>query len=216
MSLEWMIKLAYGQGWPSPRADPMRVVNLPNWSDRSYQIDARVAETDLKAWQSQGRDEQLLRSALRALLEERFRLVLRTQQTKIDGYQLVLRGKGVKLKPTPPDAVLPVGRKLPDGGIARGSSQAEVTPRGSPVHYYGATMADLATDLESSSDRPVFDKTGLTGRYDFTLYRLNEHPDDPAEEVRLYQIRDIGLGLSPGKGPGIDLIIDHIEKPTPN
>jgi uncharacterized protein (TIGR03435 family) len=216
VSLESMIKIGYGEGMPLPRADRMRVVNLPSWASQTYQLDARVAEMDLKAWQNQDQDQKLVRSAMRTILRERFKLVLHEQQVELDGYQLVVRNKGVTFKPTPPGSVPPPGFKYPDGGVSIGSSPSDSSVRGHLTHFYGASMSDLANLLNLSSDRPIYDKTGLTGRYDFALYRSDEHPNDPAEEVNIFLIQDIGLELKPGKGPGLNLIIDHIERPTPN
>ena len=65
----------------------------------------------------------------------------------------------------------------------------------------------------------VQDKTGLTGRYDFTLpwYDYVHHPTseirDPLDRM---PINSIGLMLKRGKGPGFIINIDHIEKPSPN
>jgi hypothetical protein len=90
------------------------ILCLPGWGFW-YVIDARVAENDIHAWQAQGKNQELLRSAMRALLKERFRLVLHEQQTKIPVYNLVVSRKGIRFKPSAPGAVLPVGYKFPDG-----------------------------------------------------------------------------------------------------
>jgi hypothetical protein len=116
MNLSDMIKLAYSPGdiQRGPLSDPTNVINLPGWGFW-YVIDARVAENDIHAWQAQGKNQELLRSAMRALLKERFRLVLHEQQTKIPVYNLVVSRKGIRFKPSAPGAVLPVGYKFPDG-----------------------------------------------------------------------------------------------------
>jgi hypothetical protein len=60
-------------------------------------------------------------------------------------------------------------------------------------------------------DRPIVDGTGLTGHYDFSLYRLLGV--DPGDR---YVLEKLGLELKPGTGSGLNLIVDHIEKPSPN
>jgi uncharacterized protein (TIGR03435 family) len=70
--------------------------------------------------------------------------------------------------------------------------------------------------------RPVIDKTGLTGTYDFNLaFRPELSPDASAEFDNLPSIFDalrdrLGLELVPQKGPVETLVIDHAEKPTEN
>jgi uncharacterized protein (TIGR03435 family) len=69
----------------------------------------------------------------------------------------------------------------------------------------------------------VFDKTGLTGKYDFVLkYKGRWDRDRPADDLdptppldRALQDQ-LGLKVEPAKGPIKVLVIDHIEKPTEN
>jgi uncharacterized protein (TIGR03435 family) len=69
-----------------------------------------------------------------------------------------------------------------------------------------------------SAGRPVRDKTGLTGSYDFTLQPVDNEPargDDP-EVMHHYPIEPLGLTLKPGKETRSKLVIDHMEKPSAN
>ena len=78
-------------------------------------------------------------------------------------------------------------------------------------------MADLVEFLTlSSSGRPVHDATGLTGRYDFTVQLIDNASRDPDEKIYNWPVDQLGLVLKPGKALGFALVIDHIEKPTPN
>ena len=93
-------------------------------------------------------------------------------------------------------------------------------PRLSPTwNCYGATMGDLARFLGIfSAGRPVRDKTGLTGSYDFTLQPIDDEPargGDP-DIVHHYPVEPLGLTLKPGKEMRSKLVIDHIEKPSAN
>jgi uncharacterized protein (TIGR03435 family) len=80
----------------------------------------------------------------------------------------------------------------------------------------------LATQL----GRTVFDKTGLTVRYDFTLKFM---PDDAQVQAPsagapidlppslFTAIQDqLGLKLESGKGPVEIIVIDHVERPSGN
>jgi uncharacterized protein (TIGR03435 family) len=79
-------------------------------------------------------------------------------------------------------------------------------------------------------DRPVVNRTGLTGRYDLTLnWRPDEFqsnnfgatlPDPPANDSRpdvftAFQ-QQLGLKLESAKGPVDIVVIDHAEHPSEN
>ena len=79
-------------------------------------------------------------------------------------------------------------------------------------------LSSFATSLRSLAGRPVVDKTGIQGRYDFTLSfaRL----DDPESTLASFSTavqEQLGLKLEPAKVPLELLVIDHVEKiPTEN
>ena len=76
-------------------------------------------------------------------------------------------------------------------------------------------------------ERPVIDKTGLTGYYDFTLSYMPELPPGfdksnfPQEMLARPSIFDalrdqLGLKLEAQKGAVTDYVIDSVEKPAGN
>jgi uncharacterized protein (TIGR03435 family) len=84
----------------------------------------------------------------------------------------------------------------------------------------GITVTALAATLASIAGRPVLDKTGLTGKYD---YKLEYAPDDsqsdadPAGPSIFTAVQEqLGLKLDAAKGPVEIVVIDHIEKPSGN
>ena len=96
-----------------------------------------------------------LRGMIRQLLTDRFKLAFHRDQREMPVYAIIVGPTGHKL--TRNDAN-PNG--LP-GLIFRGLGNLPVT---------NATMADFAGVLQSAVlDRPVVDKTGLTGRWDFAI-----------------------------------------------
>jgi Protein of unknown function (DUF3738) len=75
--------------------------------------------------------------------------------------------------------------------------------------------------------RPVIDKTGLDGHYNFTLIYLPELPPnfpperlppDAADRPNIFTAlrEQLGLRLEPQSGPVNSFVIDGIEKPTTN
>jgi uncharacterized protein (TIGR03435 family) len=86
-------------------------------------------------------------------------------------------------------------------------------------------LVDLIRALENA---PVLDKTGLTGKYDFKL-AFSRDPDTPmlpgmslpptndSEPTIFDALHDqLGLKLVAIKIPLDEIVIDHIEKPSPN
>jgi uncharacterized protein (TIGR03435 family) len=189
------------------------ILNAPKWSlENTYDFNARVSQADLKAWQSQ-KHYELLRSALRAALQDRCKLAIHEDPVEGENWELVVGKHGPKLKPATERSTLPVGVKLLSGGV-----MTPFGPRGrSNWNCYGATMEDLARFLSMSSPgRPVRDKTGLTGRYDFTLELIDEPVYGSPDTLYNYPVDRLGLTLKPGKETRAKLVIDHIEKPSAN
>ncbi len=208
-TLRELVLIAYGP----PGSNTLWQTNAifkPAWigTDR-YDIDARVSQADLHAWQGRSRNHELLRLALRAELQDRFKLAVHEQPEKRKVYELSIAKGGPKLKAVVPGATLPVGVKLADGGV--------MTPIGDRAsggwNFVGATMQDLAGFL-SAGGIPARDRTGLSGHFDFPLRRVETLPgEDP---VFLHPVGQLGLQVKPGMENIPTLVIDRAERPTPN
>ena len=87
-----------------------------------------------------------------------------------------------------------------------------------------ATIADFAGFLQRyyGMDRPVIDRTGLSGRYDFTLkWTPDDRPKtggvtDEFPDFFTAIPQQLGLKLETVTQPIDVLVIDHVEKPTEN
>jgi uncharacterized protein (TIGR03435 family) len=84
-------------------------------------------------------------------------------------------------------------------------------------------MSEFADQLlDDGASRIVVDKTGLTGRYDFSLrWTPDDAPDSSASHPSAPSMftaiqEQLGLKLVPSKGHVEVLVIDHIEKPSEN
>ena len=221
----------------------VKVLNLPAWQGQFYDIAAKVSQADLTAWQHQGPEQKLLRAAMRTALRERFKLAIHEQPSKGDVFELVVAKGGARLKPTDPadDPRPPVrietnlrgvgvivhtvnGRQvkayyidLPGGGVSVAPTTVQIGQGAEEVStYYNATMKDLAYFLNrvAAGQIPVRDKTGLTGRYDFTIKKVPTDPDE--NHVYSYPLKHLGLAVKPGTEQRPALVIDHIERPSPN
>ena len=193
------------------------VRNFPSWNGDFYDFNARVAEADLKAWQHQSSQHELLRSAMRTALKERCKLEIHEEPSQAPDWELVIGKRGPRLPAAAPGSTAPngakLGMKLKSGGL-----MGQDVVNGKQVkHFYGATMDDLVGFLTVlSRGVHVYDKTGLTGRYDFTFREVE--PLDPGSRDPLdkYPLGQLGLELKRGMENRPILVIDHIERPSAN
>ena len=95
-----------------------------------------------------------------------------------------------------------------------------------------STVDNIAKLLTLILDRPVIDKTGLTGKYNFHLeFAIDQttpgvlnnpgspappSDDPPAPSIFSVVQGQLGLKLAPAKGPRDLLVIDYIERPSEN
>ena len=184
------------------------VVNGPAWLDTKYDI---VAQPGGEGQPSQ----QQWHIMVQKLLAERFKLSYHRDKKEVSIYALTVTKNGPKLlAPSTGDPKGPPNLALP----ARGRFRAR-----------NATMLDLAGELQGWQDRPVVDRTGIQGRYDFGL---NWTPDDfqasrlsgfPAprdsnEAPDLFTAiqEQLGLRLQSTKGSVDVMVIDRVEQPSEN
>jgi len=191
---------------------------LPDWISERYDIDARIADEDRAEWQKTESQKVMLQAMLQAMFVDRCKMVVHREVKEIAVNSLVVAKGGPKFKETDPKVGHPGGIKLPWGGV--------LVPSSSGLSVYGASMASFASII-SSAGRPVQDKTGLTGKYDITM-KLSapsgpapgEQQDGPTASDPGFGVdsalSDLGLKLEPGKGQVETLVIDHIERPSPN
>jgi uncharacterized protein (TIGR03435 family) len=78
------------------------------------------------------------------------------------------------------------------------------------------SMQDLAKRLSPYLGRPVLDRTGISGSFDF---RSESSSDDVRPDVVamiLASVQALGLKLAASKGPVDAIVIEHAEKPSAN
>ena len=130
-----------------------------------------------------------------------------------------------------PLPTLPPGQRYCSAMVGRGRSGPNIA-----VTADGSTVEAFGNLLSLALDRPVVDKTGITGKFDIRLeFGIDEvtprfkadgdmgrlwppdSTDGPAGASIFTAIQEqLGLKLEPAKGPGEFLVIDHVEKPTEN
>lgn len=180
-----------------------QIENAPEWM-RTEEWDVS-GETDLMGEP----DAQQVRSLVRKLLKERFGLVLHKEQQEMSVFALTVAKGGAKLMDSKGDP-----NALADEYEHENGGEATVRFANSPVSL-------LVTILDFRADKPVVDRTGLTGRYDFTLkYTTDESrvsPDTNASPGLFTAMEEqLGLKLELIKAPADVLVIDKVEKPSAN
>ena len=164
---------------------------------------------------------------LQALLEDRFRLRIRPESKEQPVYELTVGKSGPALEKSKfqePGCNEEVGPKLMtnpachwlDGDQWRG------------LHGASVTIADVVEVVQNWTDRPLFDKTGITGFYniqtepwipmraDGLSQNCNVSAGDP-ERLTLFNVFEkLGLRME-SKRAVIDVfVIDHVEWPSEN
>ncbi len=196
-----LIEQAYGLNYTQSE-----VIGAPGW------LQTEKYDMEGKADGNPSKDQLMF--MVQTALADRFKLKVHREAKEGPAYALVVAKNGPKIHqvqegdpqpsgPTPPPGtnILPIGGRMPMSVFAR---------------FLSGPMGTLLLDKtnppqgRSKASRPVIDKTGLEGLYDFSLVAA---PDDDFLTVVQEQL---GLKLEPTKAPIDVLIIDHIEKPDEN
>jgi len=187
-----------------------QILGGPGWvNSERYDILARTADS-LSNLAGATNDVKAVRLRLQALLRQRFNLEVHRETRELPEYALEVAKKGPKL--------------IQDGG-SNGSSNARTGIQRSCGQMIGtnATMANLTLMLARQLDRPVLDRTGLTGKYNFQFVWTPDSglcsgsPDSSnAPSIFTALEETLGLRLESIKGPVDSLIIDHADRPSEN
>jgi uncharacterized protein (TIGR03435 family) len=150
-----------------------------------------------------------MQAMYRTLLTSRFNLAFHHETREIPAY--VVRPEKDK-----PKIARSLGdpKGLPDTTFTEWNSQA-ITLRGTNV-----TMADFFWALGYVLEKPVVDQSGLSGRFDFTLRWAPDtaRPDDPNAPPNIFtaMAEQLGLKLDATRAPADVLVVDHVDRPSPN
>ena len=226
-----LILIAYGL--PTGSA-PARALGGPGWIDnKRYDVEGKIPDAILaqieKSPPKLRREQTLL--MVQSLLAERFKLLAHVETRVMPVYELVVAKGGPKLTvaqevqpgdgaPPPPTAPgkPPSPADMRQGVMVRSKGKSEMEMKAK-----GMTLDDFARMTFLGLESPVVNKTGLTGKYDFTLDWARDQNGPPDTQVDtdapgLFTAieEQLGLKLVATKGPVDVIVIDHIELPTEN
>lgn len=185
-----------------------QVLGGPSWIDSDrYDVIAR-ADGSLN-----------LRSAalpLRRTLEERFQLKAHKETREQTVYALTRRpgGRplGPGLKPSTVDCSTPGASRRPNPAGWCGGNFGDTS-----IEAGAYTLPGLATSLSGMLQLVVLDETNLAGPFDITL-KWSQDASGSADDPSIFAAveEQLGLKLEPRKANVDVLVIDRIERPTPD
>jgi uncharacterized protein (TIGR03435 family) len=140
------------------------------------------------------------RLMLQTLLARRFQMTFH-RDTKEDDVFLLKRGKALKLQQPKDAKAYPWAGQYSNPDVFAGMN---------------ITMPQLVKRLTGMLSRPVLDQTGLPGAFDFKspYDATGEHADSTT--FLIGSLNAIGLKLESSKAPIERIVVDRLEKPTPN
>jgi uncharacterized protein (TIGR03435 family) len=209
-----LIRLAYD-------VHEARLQGGPDWT-RAERFDV-IAKADhsLGAWGPSGPPAEML-AMLRALLSERFSLAVRRETRTLPTYALVTAKQGGQLGPELRRSSLDCEKAANTCGMRIGPGQMVVS---------GTPLSQLATALSAFVQRIVIDRTQLAGPFDlhlsWTPQRLPQGPPPPGApalppvdpngaSIFAALEEQLGLKLEPQQAPLEVVVIDRVERPTPD
>ena len=224
-----------GTAWGSEAIQTSwQIVGGPSWIDTDhYDINAKASSgfSEKDGLQTVQRIEAMLR----ALLEDRFQVKVHTEMRDVPIYALVLANKeprfGALFKPSTAKCYTradPPPRDSPPDP----TRQCGIRGGNGNVTFVNITMEDIARSLADypAVSRPVMDRTGLVGRYDLHLEFTPAFVDSPNRDAsqvanpnadagpNLFTalVEQAGLKLQAERGQAQFIVIDHVERPTPD
>lgn len=193
VTLKRCIMQAYAVG-------PHQVLGGPEWmaTDR-WRIEARASRPV--------EDDAVLMKMLQVLLADRFQLAIHREMRTLPAYVLEVGKNGPKMERA--DGV--------DDDTDTDGWRGALTLKAKKTD-----MNSLAEALEGRLDRPVVNRTGLAGGYNFSLHWSPSNGqvegDDDAEDVSIFTavVEQLGLRLKAAKEPVEVLVVDRVERPSAN
>ena len=146
---------------------------------------------------------------VRKVLAERFALRAHMEQREMAVFALTAAKDGPKLQGSASDPNEPADESEDSNG-------GQVS-----MHATNMSMAELVQWMNFAADKPVIDRTGLTGRYDFSLKWTEDEMRTPTDGnvppgLSTAVQEQLGLKLEAVKAMAEVLAVDRVERPGAN
>jgi uncharacterized protein (TIGR03435 family) len=205
LSVQEILRMAF-------RMQDDRVFGVPDWANvERFDVEAKVDDSDVAEFEKLTLGQQS--EMLVPLLVDRFGLKFHHEQRELPTYSLVIAKGGSKLKESNAEF-----------------AQRHLRPLGrGQLESIGTPLKALVPILSRQLGRTVFDETGLTGLYDYTLQwtpddRFGPFPNGSngdagsASKPDLFTAlrEQLGLDLKSQRGRVEVVVVDHISQPNAN
>lgn len=211
------------------------ISGLPGWvKTEGFEIQAKLPSNFVAKYtnrQLRWGDTPEINLMLQILLEDRFHLKVHWETREIPVYVLAVGKNPLKLKETPLQGEF---RKQPDGSLyevhgidtALCNRGTDGIPR-CTMNFRASSLQEVADGISAYLDRPVVDRTGLKGNYDFTIDSERDAALPPGNlfvnpfsgfSASMFSegLLAVGIRLESTTAPMRILVIDHVEKPSEN
>ncbi|MFC5862763.1 TIGR03435 family protein [Acidicapsa dinghuensis] len=184
-----------------------QISGLPGWAkSETYDIVAKVDAQTVERWKHLSEKQQWAEEEpmIRSILEERCQFKAHEETRELPVYDLVIAKGGLKMKEA-------VASENASESMYRGRLVAK-----------GMQVDAIVTGFTNSVGRLIVDKTGLgEKKFDFELRWTpdgQQAADDSADAPQLSTAlkEQLGLKLVPAKGPVPVVVIEHMDRPSPN
>lgn len=211
---------------------PLRMLILYAFGANGYELEGdpawlRSARFDIVANAGTSVDERVAKILLQDLLATRFSLVTRREPRRVQAYALTVAkpGKlGPGMRPTTfrdcdTERVSAALRDEVQGSLLTAGHDPCVGFVGfddNALRAMGGDMDYVVSRLSAITGRPVLDRTKLPGRYDISARWALDHPADTGPSLETALQEQLGLKLKPEMTTLQMLVIDGVQRPTPN
>jgi uncharacterized protein (TIGR03435 family) len=207
---------------------PHQLVNAPDWIESArFDIEAK-ADREYSAREDAPAPELL--AMLRNLLADRFKLVAHREMRDMQVYALVKARADGTLGPQmhrsnvdcEGEAVraLAAKRGAVPAGQDRGGKpivRCRISTNAGRIVGTGTTISELMRRLSAPLGRSVVDRTELSGSFDLELQWSPDQAADTAGPSLFTAMQEqLGLKLDSQRAPVEVLVIDRLERPTPD
>jgi uncharacterized protein (TIGR03435 family) len=224
VTMKRLVCMAYG-------LQDFQLEGAPGWFTSERFVIQAKSESNVEEQFPKLNDEQRMllgKQMVQAMLSERFKLSMRQESKEVPILGMVIAKNGPKLHEATPGDTYPNGLKDSNGVGHAGM----MTFNGTHLTAQGAKLDNLASFLSGQLNEIVQNKTGLDGKYDFTLEWSpeTERPNGPQQggEASNSVAMDsgpslftaineqLGLKLEPQKSFVPVYVVVTAEKPTEN
>lgn len=192
-----------------------QVVGAPGWvNTERYDVDARAPGATTF---------EQMRPMLQSLLAGRFQLEFHRESRPLPVYELVPARNGLKITPMKEGSCVPMEQAKPFAALnICGGTRRQIVPgpeRRDVIEAVGVPMATLTEFLSEETGRIVLDNTGFTDVFNFRLEfesTVDRGPSPSGLSIFTAVEEQLGLRLRSTTGPVEVLVIDRVERPSPN